>query len=83
MTTAIITKWLGPTNHRGSRVKASAGWGDYHRTLTVGWNYALGVEANHRNAALALAKKLGWSGPWTGGEIETGYVFVRSFNGGI
>jgi hypothetical protein len=80
--TAIATKYIGPTNSRGSRIKVtttdsrpSTGKPD---TLTVGWNHALGVEDNHRAAAKALAKKLEWEGAYYQGATEHGFVFVRA-----
>jgi len=71
---AITTKFLGPTNFRGSRIKARCEAG----TLLVSWNHALDSEANHKGAALALVKKLGWKGRWVGGGLPdtTGYAFV-------
>jgi hypothetical protein len=51
----IITRYLGPTNHRSSRIKAT------HKRdsevtwqATLSWDYALNAEANH----LAVANKL-------------------------
>jgi hypothetical protein len=70
---AIETKWIGPTNYRQGRVKATSGSG---LTLTVNWEHALDVFGNHRRAALALAAKLGWDGPWVGGATRAGYCFV-------
>lgn len=60
---AIATKYLGPTNHRGSRVKATAWAG----SITVSWDHRLNSESNHRAAAEALAKKFGWVGTFVGG----------------
>lgn len=48
----ITTRFLGPTNHRGARVKATSGSG---QTLTVSWEYGLGIADNHAAAAAALA----------------------------
>lgn len=74
---AIQTKWFGPTNHRDSRVKASAEAG----SITVHWDHALNVEDNHRAAAMALAAKLGWldhGRQWVGGGLPgAGYAFVQ------
>lgn len=72
---AITTKFLGPTNHRGSRVKARAQVG----SITIPWDYALSVDDNHKAAALALALKWEWSGQWIGGSTYTneGHTFVR------
>ena len=53
---AIVTKYLGPTNIRGARVKATAQAGD----VILSWNYGLGITGNHRAAALALANKFKW-----------------------
>lgn len=61
---AIVTKFVGPTNAKGSRVKAKADAG----TVTIGWDYGASdgtewneIEANHRAAAVALMDRLGWS----------------------
>lgn len=50
----IITRYIGPTNHRGSRVSAS------HKRdnetiirVLIPWDDALSSEANHRAAANA------------------------------
>ncbi len=69
---AIITKFIGPTNFRGSRVKASADAG----SMTVNWDHALNHEQNHDRAAQALAEKLQWGGKWYGGGLLTGNVYV-------
>jgi hypothetical protein len=53
---AIVTKFIGPTNHRGSRIKATAQVG----SLTLSWDHALNSDGNHRAAALALANKFKW-----------------------
>jgi hypothetical protein len=75
MSQTIVTKFLGPTNYRGSRVKATAAAG----SVTVEWNHGLCIEANHRTAALALASRHGWSPNMVGGRMPppgSGYVFV-------
>jgi hypothetical protein len=46
----IRTKYIGPTNFRGSRVKASTVTG---KTVTIPWDYALNIDGNHRAAASA------------------------------
>jgi hypothetical protein len=51
----ITTRYLGPTDHRPGRVKATAGSG---RTITLAWDHALSVAENHAAAAAALAGKL-------------------------
>jgi hypothetical protein len=69
----ILTKYLVPTNFRGSRVKASAG---DKRTITIGWDDALGIEENHAAGALALCAKFGWEGTLIGGGTDPGYAFI-------
>lgn len=56
---AIQTKYFGPGNVRGSRFRAACDAG----TITVPYDHALNAEDNHRAAAAALAKKLGWTSP--------------------
>lgn len=69
---AITTKYFGPTNHRGSRVKASADAG----SISVPWDHALNAQQNHTAAAQALIHQLGWGGRWVVGGTRSGYVFV-------
>lgn len=74
MRQAITTKYLGPSNVKGSRIKASCQAG----SLTLHWDDALNSEQNHITAARALADRLGWDGEWSGGfdQDERG-VFVQ------
>ena len=72
----IITKYLGPTNHLGSRYKATH-TGNY-TSVTLSADYSLNAEGNHTAAAQALAEKLGWEGDYTGGHTQNGMVFVNS-----
>ena len=82
---AITTKFIPPTNFRGSRIKAQCDAG----SLVVSWNYALDPDANHDAACAALAKRLGWDtyGPWIGGGLPQSnpahrcYVCVPSKGG--
>ncbi len=75
MYATITTKFLGQTNFRGSRVKASCKAG----SIIVGWDHALDTDRNHIAAAKALAEKLGWNGEWIGGDLNpNSCVFVRS-----
>ena len=72
---AIETKYYGPTNHRGSRIKAAAQCG----TVWVSYDYGLNPEQNHAAAAKAFLIKWGWEGQWAGGanSRHNGYTFVR------
>jgi len=78
MRQAITTKYLGATDHRGSRIKATSGSG---HSLTLSWDHALNSDENHIAAARALAAKLKWSGKWSGGGTRDGYAFVMSEEG--
>jgi hypothetical protein len=70
----IETKYIGATNHRGSRVSAKAsGCG---AKVVVSWDYELNAEANHKRAAHALMEKLDWVGKYVGGHTKTGMAFV-------
>lgn len=71
---AIFTKYFGPSEVRGSRVKAYAGKGRY---VTIPFDHACTSEVAHEKAARALCEKMGWSGELLAGGIEDGgYVFV-------
>jgi len=65
---AITTKFLPPTNVRGSRVKATAQAG----SVTLHWDHALNPDGNHRAAAEAFARKFGWHGEWIPGQLHNG-----------
>ena len=65
---AIKTRYFGPTNYKGSRIKASAAAG----TLTVSFDYALDDAGNHTAAAAALAVKLGWPNTLAHGVMPSG-----------
>lgn len=69
---AIKTKYVGPTNTRGSRIIASCDGGK----ITHNYAHNIDVEQNHIDAALALCKKLGWDGELATGYLDNGYVHV-------
>jgi hypothetical protein len=84
---AIKTKYLGPTNVRGSRVKAECD----AMSIIISWDDALDIEANHIAAARELCNRLvakneklygkdagnGWNAPFvTGGLKNDGYAHV-------
>lgn len=78
---AILVKYLGPTNTRPSRFKASCASG----SLTLPMDYAFDCDGNARKAAEALCEKLGWLTPNHGRLIsgalpsgDTVFVFERS-----
>lgn len=75
---AIETRYLGPTDFRGSRVKATCEAG----SITLSWNDAWDSVQNHDGAARALILRLGWDdakrGAWYRGAAKgaRGYVYV-------
>lgn len=74
MRQAIVTKYLGPTNFRGSRIKATA----YAGSITIDYDPGLSQQANHDNAAKKLAAKFNWHGEWIAGGMpsEDGNCYV-------
>lgn len=78
MRQAIQTKFLPVTNHRPSRIKAFC----EAKSITVDWDHAHNVGANHMRAAAKLAEMLGWKGDWFEGALPgSGYAFVLGTNG--
>jgi hypothetical protein len=71
---AITTKYIGPSNTRGSRIKASAAAG----SITISYDDSLNSVGAHAKAAQALADKFGWTGQYHvgGSPDDCGYVFV-------
>ena len=81
MRQSITTRYVGPTNSRGSRIKAIARKRDGigpELSATVPYGHG-NTEEEHCKGAKACAEKLGWSGLWIGGGNldENGYVFVN------
>ena len=79
---AIETKYLGPTNYRGSRIKATPldTFTEGRRiSATVAYDYSGDAEANHRAAAELLLPQVVRDWPsvdLVAGATATGYVFV-------
>lgn len=67
---AILTKYLGPTNVRGSRIKATARAG----SVTASYDHALDADGNHKAAAAALCAKMGWTGDSHKGSWVMGFL---------
>jgi len=70
---AIQTRYLGVTNTRGSRIKATCESG----SVTIDYPHELSGMACHALAAKKLVEKLGWTGELLGGQLKNNdYVFV-------
>lgn len=78
---AIITTYVGPTNWRGSRVKATCERG----SITVPWDGNLDTQENHENACRAMCEQFdaedrkeygstlaNWSRPKASGWLPSG-----------
>lgn len=76
---AIVTKYHGPGNVKGSRYSASDE--DGNRVILDG-NDALNSDENHDAACRALCHKMGWTGTLQRGSLRTGYVYVFVIEGG-
>ena len=68
----IQTKYLSPTNTKGTRIKASCDDG----SITVSRDYGANVEDDYLRAAKKLKAKMEWSGSMVGGHNKDGMVFV-------
>lgn len=82
MNACIITKYLGPTDTRGSRIQARV----HNRTATLGWDYELDTDINHAFAADHLAQMMGWdergyTAHAARGPDDGTYVHVLVFHG--
>jgi hypothetical protein len=73
---AIVTKYIGPTDTKPGRIKASCEAG----SIIVSYDFEGGVEDCHRRAAEKLQAKLGWDtehyGKMICGGLKDGFVFV-------
>ena len=72
---SIETKYVGPSNHRGSRVIATTP-GKQRRVHN--WDYALSIEGNHYAAAEALRTELEWPSIKAGASTKAGYAWCTS-----
>mgnify|MGYP003344477924 CR=1 FL=1 len=70
----IKTKFIGPTNTRGARIKATCQAG----SVTIAYPYDLSSADVHWAAAKALIEKLGlmWGSQFTVGSDNDGYYFI-------
>ena len=75
---AILTKYLGPTDHKGARIRARCDAG----SITISYPHELSGYDVHAAAAMALVRKLEWQdyGSWVVGGLpdQAGFVFVNN-----
>lgn len=70
---AIQTKYHGPTNTRGSRIRATDRDG---HSVTIPYPHELSAEEGHRLAAKKLCEKMNWRGELATGGFPDSYVHV-------
>ena len=68
----IVVTILGPTNTKGSRIKASCDAG----SVILAWDHSLGTGPNGNAAVKALLAKVDWHGNWVGGNVGAKVVYV-------
>ena len=77
---AIQTKYIGPTNTKGARIKAACDAG----SVIIGYPHELSGDDCHAKAAMALVRKLGWEDhgeSWVCGSLpDNSRVFVCDHN---
>ena len=74
---AIETKCLGFTKTKGKRIKAS---NPLNISVTISYDYELEDDENHREAARAFMRKMGWCGEMHGGRTRNGMAWVLVSN---
>lgn len=87
---AIETKYLPPTNNKGSRVRARFGERGHGMSVTLPCDDALNVDGNCRKAAEELRRRMVDAGRWGGvhatcplimAGVRDGCVFVFNTGG--
>ena len=76
---AIVTKYLGVTDHRNSRIRvwrADSTYSGDPQAITVDWDHDLDVRENHDSAVAAYLQGTDWGGVWITGGSQTGCVAV-------
>lgn len=74
----VTTKYFGPTNHKGSRIKATAK--RVSKSVTIPYPYELDAREAHQTALAELCTRNNWPlSEWITepNENGTGYVFIR------
>lgn len=66
MSNPIKTKYLGPTNTRGSRISAID---DYGNKIVIAWDNRLNADENHEAAAELLRARMNWKVKYISGKF--------------
>ena len=67
---AIRTKYIGPSNIRGSRISATSG--EKGQRVVLSYDDAVNSDENHAKAARSLCDKMGWPYAMIGGGFPDG-----------
>ncbi len=77
---ALRCKYLGPTDHRGSRISIQRYESNTHgkdpNRLMISWDYALNIGENYAEAVRQYVEKANWGGQWVTSTITDGAVAV-------
>lgn len=78
---AIRTRYIGPSNVKGSRIQAKC----EAKTIYVSYDHALNIDENHNAARQALVRLMGWDSPYyapmVSGCFENDYYHVFTTRG--
>ncbi len=70
---AIIVRYIGPTNVKGSRIIAGD---DDGNKVTIPYYHHVSRDEAYQLAAKALCEKMGWHGTLVQGSLKNAEVFV-------
>ncbi len=70
---AIQTRYVGPTDTRGSRIIADDNEGN---RAIVSYPHELSSLAAHAAAVRALCERMGWTGTYIPGPLKAGYLWL-------
>lgn len=80
-----MTKVLGSTEHRPTRVVARLSETGKGRSAMISYEYGSNNEANHRAVLQVLLDRMGWDttpGAWVGGPFN-GHFYWVNVKGGV
>ena len=72
----IETRYCGPTNYKGSRIRCSRPDDPRYRVRYYDWDCALDVRENHERACVEYMRYMDWHGRMVGCYTKRGYVFA-------
>jgi hypothetical protein len=73
----IVCKYLGPTTHKGSRIKIGRSDARKGESIVVSWQDEYNTGENYAHAVQQFLTKMAWGGTWQLGIVEDGAVAVQ------